>query len=62
MTKYCTKLKIKMLQKIYNIDVVILVALIYIFYVIFYKKVTILKYVDGCIFFVFYLRVPINVV
>ncbi len=61
MTKYCTKLKIKMLQKIYNIDVVILVALIY-FTFIFYKKVTILKYVDGCIFFVFYLRVPINVV
>ncbi len=43
-----------MLQKKYNNDVVILVALIWKFD-IFYKK-NFLKY-----FFVFYLRVPINV-
>ncbi len=61
MTKYFTKLKIQMLQKNYNTDVVILVALIEKIWCYILQKSNNFE-MCWLNFLVFYLSVPINVV
>ncbi len=60
------KLKFQMLQISYNIVILVQYCSTgntnITFDDIFYKKVTVLKYVDSCILCVFYLSIPINVV